>query len=80
MYVSTSTYTGKTILTLTLLCFLSKPIDKLGLIGGEQQPQYPPQYYMPPPPPQQQPPPQAAATGGTSSLAGDDKSQAHGGA
>lgn len=56
-------------------------IDKLGLIGGEQQPQYPPQYYMPPPqPPQQQPPPQAAATGGTSSLVGDDKAQGHGGA
>ncbi|KAI8118292.1 Vesicle-associated membrane protein 2, partial [Lucilia cuprina] len=54
--------------------------DKLGLIGGEQQPQYPPQYYMPPPPPQQQPPPQAPAAGGTSSLVGDDKSHVeHGG-
>lgn len=40
--------------------------DKLGLIGGETQPQYP-QYpqYMPPPPPQQQ---AQAPAGGTSSL------------
>ncbi|XP_046809295.1 vesicle-associated membrane protein 2 isoform X2 [Lucilia cuprina] len=54
--------------------------NKLGLIGGEQQPQYPPQYYMPPPPPQQQPPPQAPAAGGTSSLVGDDKTHVeHGG-
>ncbi|XP_067643923.1 neuronal synaptobrevin isoform X2 [Eurosta solidaginis] len=40
--------------------------NKLGLIGGETQPQYPqyPQYMPPPPPPQQQ----AAPAGGTSSL------------
>ncbi|XP_011199260.1 vesicle-associated membrane protein 2 isoform X4 [Bactrocera dorsalis] len=40
--------------------------NKLGLIGGETQPQYP-QYpqYMPPPPPQQQ---AQAPAGGTSSL------------
>lgn len=42
--------------------------DKLGLIGGEQPPQYP-QYpqYMPPPPPQQQQP----AAGGQSALVDD---------
>ncbi|XP_004525541.1 vesicle-associated membrane protein 2 isoform X1 [Ceratitis capitata] len=43
--------------------------NKLGLIGGETQPQYP-QYpqYMPPPPPQQQ---AQAPAAGTSSLADD---------
>lgn len=53
--------------------FTNKQIDKLGLIGGEPQPQYPQYPYMPPP--QQQPPPppqQPVASGGTSSLTGGD--------
>lgn len=53
----------------SLFFFLSKQLtDKLGLIGGEQPPQYP-QYpqYMPPPPPQQQQPP----AGGQSALVDD---------
>ncbi|EDV95892.1 vesicle-associated membrane protein 2 isoform X1 [Drosophila grimshawi] len=43
--------------------------NKLGLIGGEQPPQYPPyqQQYMPPPPPPQQQPP----AGGQSALVDD---------